>query len=505
MRRDQIIGGIGGSAPVGVNWPLLLPLFPPDTPTDSPWIYIVKAKENLQKFRVMSEKHPRDEQEPPSSARPHGLKKVKKSSTRLKHLKEFPELRADSLDFYFCSVCMVFLKPDKFELDQHFSGVRHVDKKSALEKTIPLPQFISKTSLHPSVKKTLLGFLGHGIGPYEASKIMFDKEFVESMEHSRHCWPSAQWLRKRYVPSVLQSVEDKMRDIVHQKCVCLASDETTDVKGRKVVAVALSTWDTQFIYDVYVFEDSVVDHKLISSLCFKSLEKLNVSSDRVIGFVSDNAPYMGAAYEAMKEKLQGITRVRCLSHGLNLTMKYFGSAFSDIHCLFGLLRKYLKRSETGKRRKRMKETLGKSSVQSLTVCLSRWTSWEKAVRYLHIHFDDVLHHFQSEVKQKQRRSDDILLLLTKPTTKISCGVVAELSAPWIEAVNASEGKNTFGIEQYMSLMNARKDLDRCSGEGGKVLCEFVARKAFSRDDGVEHAREVSTLLGRACEAAIKKI
>jgi len=135
--------------------------------------------------------------------------------------------------------------------------------------------------------------------------------------------PHESTLRKCYVDEVYKNTINKIHNYVDEKKIWVSIDETTDVTGRYVANVIISTleennYGKQFLLHVEELEKA--NHTTVFKLFDKSMNILwpeGVRHDDVLLFLSDTAPYMVKSEDAIKNLYSKIIHVTCLAHAFH--------------------------------------------------------------------------------------------------------------------------------------------------------------------------------------------
>jgi hypothetical protein len=124
-------------------------------------------------------------------------------------------------------------------------------------------------------------------------------------------------MREHYLPQLFQTEVDRLKNILIDQPISITIDETTDTCGRSVVNVLFSFQNqTKLVKTDYL--DSV-NHSTISQLILTTLNFYDISFDKVILFISDNAAYMKKAYsDILVNLMPQLKHNCCFAHILSL-------------------------------------------------------------------------------------------------------------------------------------------------------------------------------------------
>lgn len=237
--------------------------------------------------------------------------------------------------------------------------------------------------------------------------------------------PKADTLRKFYIPKLVNSEEERLKEIVRDRPLAIIVDETTDVRQRYVFNVLVLPLDDEFNPDakslsqpcvLKTVELSKVNNRTISDAITDVLQEYGILFRNVRALVSDGASYMRKAW---KDILQFAFReavfVVCSAHILALIGDVWRSAFPEVDRLVGLMKCVL--SKAPARRGRFLRYLESHGVESpalpVAPVITRWNSWFSAVEShehkLEYYLGFVKQELEEEASSTKLRELEILL------------------------------------------------------------------------------------------------
>lgn len=115
---------------------------------------------------------------------------------------------------------------------------------------------------------------------------------------------------------MFQQEEEKLKNSVIGKKICITIDETTDACSRAAVNILFSYFDQTSLVRTHYLQ--AVNKTTISQLVISTLSYYEISFDNVVLFITDNASYMLAAFNILSPLMPQIKHNTCFAHILNL-------------------------------------------------------------------------------------------------------------------------------------------------------------------------------------------
>lgn len=146
----------------------------------------------------------------------------------------------------------------------------------------------------------------------------------------------------------------------------------------------------QFLINVEVLQK--VNHSTIARLFDDSINKFEINKDNVLIFVTDGAPYMVKAAEAIRVFYLNITHVTCLAHGMHRVCEFIRECYSNVDLFISKDKNSLLKSPA--RIQYLREAARKLPLPPEPVT-TRWGTWIKEVNYYAKYFDDFMDIFEN--------------------------------------------------------------------------------------------------------------
>ncbi|KAJ4430313.1 hypothetical protein ANN_22526 [Periplaneta americana] len=211
-----------------------------------------------------------------------------------------------------------------YQLSSTFSTFRHIAEKTILQD--------SKRCAVSSTQKFLVQ--QHiTTSKHQANKQLNSKqrqlfltqpttsnEFLE--KYTQHTIPDESTLRKTYAPSIYDETIQKIRDEIKDSSIWVSIDETPDKEGRLVGNVVIGLLSEQYSERILLHCDVLekCNNKTIVKLFNEAMGILwpkGIMYDNVLFFISDAAPYMVKAGQALSVVYPKLTHFTCVAHAFH--------------------------------------------------------------------------------------------------------------------------------------------------------------------------------------------
>lgn len=198
--------------------------------------------------------------------------------------------------------------------------------------------------------------------------------------------PCETTLRNSYVPQMLTTLIDKIKDQVKDQFVWVSIDETTDSLKNKVINVVMGILSNdpekakkKFLLDVTIALDTV-DNEIIVRAYEKAIAKLgsDFNKNSVLLFLTDAAPYIVLASKTLKILYPKLLHVTCIVHGLHRVCEKIRDENDEVNDLISNMKTLFVKSH--KRAQLFKETNPGVPLPPQPV-ITRWGTWLDAGMY----------------------------------------------------------------------------------------------------------------------------
>ncbi|KAJ4443765.1 hypothetical protein ANN_05543 [Periplaneta americana] len=152
---------------------------------------------------------------------------------------------------------------------------------------------------------------------------LMNKVFREFLEkYTQHTIPDESTLRKTYAPSIYDETIQKIRDEIKDSSIWVSIDETPDKEGRLVGNVVIGLLSEQYSERILLHCDVLekCNNKTIVKLFNEAMGILwpkVIMYDNVLFFISDAAPYMVKAGQALSVVYPKLTHFTCVAHAFH--------------------------------------------------------------------------------------------------------------------------------------------------------------------------------------------
>lgn len=357
-----------------------------------------------------------------------------------------------------CKFCNCRLEHERRDtLTKHVSSVKHKLAKSHPVSTVKRQFSIAETIEHSKkvkngkeefVRKTTEAFVSANIPVEKLDNPELRGWFQEYVKGGGDL-PTADWLRKKYIPIVAKGKEETIRSAVKNKPIIVLSDETTDKGGRCVFNVVFKTLEPSTKQSVFLAASVVLDCA-DSSSCARAivevLGKYEVDYTDVLAFVSDSARYMTKCATTLQGLFGGhLIHVQCWAHKIHLVGVVWQNNLDELNAVVTKVKNAF--INTRKRKHQYLEFLvskypNNSEKHKLfpQPVITRWNTWFESVLYLNEHLQDIIEFFEDYSEDnsgikflKQLTAEEL------STTKVQALIVAENCTALTELIKFLEG------------------------------------------------------------------
>ncbi|KAJ4434267.1 hypothetical protein ANN_22819 [Periplaneta americana] len=219
-------------------------------------------------------------------------------------------------NFKIVSKSITLLESSKLKLSEALNIVYNVSQTCAVSSTQKfLVQQHITTSKHQANKQ-----LNSKQRQLFLTQPTTSNEFLE--KYTQHTIPDESTLRKTYAPSIYDETIQKIRDEIKDSSIWVSIDETPDKEGRLVGNVVIGLLSEQYSERILLHCDVLekCNNKTIVKLFNEAMGILwpkGIMYDNVLFFISDAAPYMVKAGQALSVVYPKLTHFTCVAHAFH--------------------------------------------------------------------------------------------------------------------------------------------------------------------------------------------
>ena len=398
----------------------------------------------------------------------------------------------------FCNFCETKVSVDKrFIVTQHLKTEKH--KRAAKRVENVTSKILTQPFITDATKKSIFNrdlckaLLTANIPLNKLSNPCF-KEFL-SMYTGKEI-PCESTLRKGYVNEIYENTIQKIRSYVQNKCIWVSIDETTDVTGRYVANVVigvLNETERNKIFLLHSEELEKCNHSTICKLFDRSMHLLwpnGVQHDKVLLFLSDAAPYMVKAGEAIKLFYSKTIHITCLAHAFHRIAETVRAGYPKVDKLIANVKKVFSKAPS-------RIQYFKSIAPSLSLppepILTRWGTWIKAANYYCEHFE--------QIKLIVNSFDDNDAVSIKNSKKCLSDQNIEAQLIFIKSnfeflpdlITRLEKQEIPLVDSISIVEEAKEKLIKINGEMGKTI-KIKIESVLSKNKGYQAVLKISEIL-----------
>jgi hypothetical protein len=268
----------------------------------------------------------------------------KSTSVKLKsYVTDFPNegLSTDG-KVIFCNVCQTTVSSSqRFLVQQHIATAKHQARnKTRKEKQL----FLS--DMHPDKREEFnkdlcRAFIGADIPLYKLNNPCL-KQFLE--QYTARSIPDQSTLRKNYAPHLYEETLANIRKEIQEKSIWVSVDETTDKEMRMIVNVVIGVMSCEPCKPI-LLACEVIDkcnNKTIAKVFNDAMSILwpgGIKYENVLMFLSDAAPYMLKAGEALRVIYPKMIHFTCAAHALHRCAEVIRANYPKVDLLISSIRK----------------------------------------------------------------------------------------------------------------------------------------------------------------------
>lgn len=399
----------------------------------------------------------------------------------------------------FCNFCETKVSVEKrFIVTQHLKTEKHKRAAKRAENHPGTSKILTQRFIMDTTKKSIFShdlceaLMSANIPLNKLSNPYF-KEFLS--KYTGKDIPS-ETLRKGYVDEIYENKIKQIRDYVQNKCIWVSIDETTGITGRYVANVIigiLNETGSSMIFLLHSEQLEKCNHSTICQLFDKSMNLLwpnGIQHDKVLLFLSDAAPYMVKAGEAIKLFYSKIIHVTCLAHAFHRIAETVRAGYPKVDKLIANVKKVFRKAPS---RIQYFKSIAPSLSLPLEPILTRWGTWIKAANYYCEHFEQIkliINSFNDNdavaIKNSKKYLSDQNIEAQLVFIKSNFGFLPDL----IIKLEKQEIPLTYSI---FIVEEAREKLIKINGEMGKVI-KIKIESILLKNKGYRAVFKISDIL-----------
>lgn len=168
------------------------------------------------------------------------------------------------------------------------------------------------------------------------------KEFLE--KNIGKSMPDRSTLRKHYISTIYEETLLKIRNFIQNGPIWVSIDESTDIEGRYIGNVIVGKLNAESSEPILLTCENLekCNHKTIAKLFNDSMSLLwpnNVQHEQVLLFVTDAAPYMIKAANALQVLYPKMIHLACLAHALHRVAETVRCEYLDVDLLISTIKR----------------------------------------------------------------------------------------------------------------------------------------------------------------------
>lgn len=393
-----------------------------------------------------------------------------------KYLREFPnETFVSDANLLYCSCCeKVVSVSQRFQVTQHIATAKHKEnkeRKSRLKQTFITASSTDSTGSGKSTFNTDLcrALIRADIPIHKINNPDF-KSFLEKYINKK--MPDESTLRKTYLKDIYMETLNKIRDNIKTGTVWVSIDETTDVEGRYIANIIVGklcsdTPSTPFLLNCEVLEKC--NHATISRFFNDSMGLLwpnGVLHDKVLLFLSDAAPYMVKAGNALRVFYPKMIHLTCLAHAMHRVAETVRSMYPDVDLLISTVKKIFLKAPS--RVAVLKQNYPELCLPPQPV-ITRWGTWLEAAQYYCDNFNEIKDVVSKLDPDSAKPIQIATYLMDKHGLKNDLAYISSNAVFLALTITKLEAQNISLVDSVFIVKDAIKKLEETKGENGNQI------------------------------------
>lgn len=273
------------------------------------------------------------------------MPKIKSSKKNLLNtwISEYNKDLATDGERVYCNICEKNIACDKkFQVDQHIKTASHAAKKVKRKECSSTQGFLTIDSFSKSdggnnFNLDLCNALTSSNIPFNKLNNPNFRSFLQKYCVNQNI-PDESTIRKKYLEVIYKDVLEEIRKDIGDNNIWISADETVDKCGRYIAHLVCGKLDHMGPSRPHLLACKaldVVNHSTIARFVNDSVHKLwpndESSSERVLIFISDAAPYMVKAAKSLLLFYPNLLHVTCLAHGLHRVAEKVRDVFAPVN------------------------------------------------------------------------------------------------------------------------------------------------------------------------------
>lgn len=264
---------------------------------------------------------------------------------------EYPNVFRCDDSVLFCLMCDEKLNADQnCQVTQHIKTVKHTTNVQRKTKTGQNKNQSLLTNLQSSTNNVssnnfamdlTRAFLESNIALHKIANPSI-VNFIE--KHTKFAAPNETTLRRKCVPVLYNECIEKMKEIAAGKYLWVSIDESTDSEQRCIanfVFGVLGEPDRCYLFASQPLE--VTNSNSVAAFFDTTINDLGVDKKNILLAITDAAPYMVCAMNALKVLYPKMIHVTCLAHGMHRVADFIKGKFKDVNDLISNVKKIFRK------------------------------------------------------------------------------------------------------------------------------------------------------------------
>lgn len=355
----------------------------------------------------------------------------------------------------YCDCRLEFERKDT--LNKHIQSVKH---KNIKQRQQPAKRQLSIDEAGPMLKRaklhkeefvleTVEAFIAAGI-PVEKLDNCKLREWLEKNVSGAGDIPSADWVRKKYIPLLREKKEAEIKEKLADQKVVILADETTDKGNNCVFNILFQILQPGAEHSILLGASCVLQ-AANAAACSKAVidicTKYEVKEENVVAYVTDGARYMTRSASTLKGVFgDHVYHVQCWAHKINLIGQIWQNNLEDLN-LFVIK---VKNAFLNTRKRRhaylnfLREKNEEDQVKMFPMpIVTRWNTWFHSVFYLAVHLRDIVCFFE-QLSEENNAGVKFIKGLQEAEVQaieVQCVFVTENCACFVDTINFLEGSS----------------------------------------------------------------
>nr|CAD7452593.1 unnamed protein product [Timema tahoe] len=358
-----------------------------------------------------------------------------------------------------CGICNIRLESDKKDsLNKHVVSEGHLRRKEE-QKTHGLKRQLSITEVCDKQKKAKtekLVFIDDTVKMCLKANIPINKldypavrEYLKKHIPGFGDLPCGRNLRQNFVQPIGEEMKLELKEKVQGVPIVIVVDETSDSRGRCVLAILFRTVAEAATQDVFLANCLFLDKATGSTVCQAingSITQYGIEYKNILGLVSDSARYMETCFGALNV-LAGdhLLHFQCWAHKVNLAGDIFMKELKALNQFVVKVKMAFlntRKMKSAYVRFLQEEHADLPAILFPSPVVSRWNSWFHSVLYLN-DYSDALIKFLGQYENNNASSEYLLEQQRDPvawqSVKLQMVFVADSCKMFVELINKLEG------------------------------------------------------------------